>query len=403
MVLVLNFDALLGLNGLVQTIGPATALEDATGELVDDLDGAVTHEVLLVTNLELLSLEGVLELVDIVGGDGVVEVGHAEQTLDLGDTGLGRHHGALFEVDFVVLVAHQRAGNGGELVVELGRVRGRTRNDERRTGLINQDGVDFVDDGVVVAALDHLVTGTGHVVSQVVKAQFGVGAVGDVALVGDTLLLELLQVRTNPADGQPEPTVDLAHPVRVTGGEVVVHGNDVDAFTGEGVQVHRQRRDERLTFTGLHFGDPAEVQGHTTHELDVVVALAEHAGGGLANNGEGLDHQVIQRLAIGVAGLELRRLGLQFSVAQRRHFVGQGINGDDEFSELTNPLSFTGSENLLEHAHDLPTLVGGLFQPFSPPSFTGRWAGFVDHDAQSGLQVLTWSLTPHPPARTGPL
>ena len=49
--------ALLGLDGLVQALGPAPALEDAAGELVDDLHLAVDHGVVDVALVERLGLQ----------------------------------------------------------------------------------------------------------------------------------------------------------------------------------------------------------------------------------------------------------------------------------------------------------------------------------------------------------
>ena len=42
-------------------------------------------------------------------------------------------------------------------------------------------------------------------------------------------------------------------------GEVVVHGDDVHAVAGDGVQVARERGDERLALACLHLGDHALV------------------------------------------------------------------------------------------------------------------------------------------------
>ena len=55
-VLVLNLDPLFGLDGLVKAVGPASAIHDAAGELVDDLHLAVGHQVVLVPVVELLGL-----------------------------------------------------------------------------------------------------------------------------------------------------------------------------------------------------------------------------------------------------------------------------------------------------------------------------------------------------------
>ncbi len=74
LVLLLDLHPLLGLDGLVEALGPAAAFQDAAGELVDDLHLAVLDDVVLVALEQLLGLEGRLELVDEVLDDLVVEV-----------------------------------------------------------------------------------------------------------------------------------------------------------------------------------------------------------------------------------------------------------------------------------------------------------------------------------------
>jgi len=89
--------------------------------------------------------------------------------------------------------------------------------------------------------------------------------------------------------------VESPHPLTVTGGQIVVDGDHVDTLTSEGVQVDRERRDEGLSFTSLHFGDPPEVERHTTHELHVEVPLAQHAPRPFANDSERFDEEIIER------------------------------------------------------------------------------------------------------------
>ena len=81
-------------------------------------------------------------------------------------------------------------------------------------------------------------------------------------------------------------------------GQVVVRGDEVHTLARERVEVGRQRRDERLALTGLHLGDPTEVQRGAAHDLDVEVPLAEHAPGGLAHRGERLGQQLVEVLAV---------------------------------------------------------------------------------------------------------
>ena len=117
-VLLLDLDPLLGLHRLVQPVRPAPALQDAAGELVDDLHLAVLDDVVLVPLVQLLGPQRLLELVHVVDGDCVVHVVHAQLAFHLLDAGLGGDDGPLLLVDLVVVVARQVPGDGRELVVE---------------------------------------------------------------------------------------------------------------------------------------------------------------------------------------------------------------------------------------------------------------------------------------------
>ena len=57
LVLLLDLDALLGLDRLVHALVVAAAVQDAAGELVDDQDLAVVDDVVLVALVELLGLD----------------------------------------------------------------------------------------------------------------------------------------------------------------------------------------------------------------------------------------------------------------------------------------------------------------------------------------------------------
>ena len=148
----------------------------------------------------------------------------------------------------------------------------------------------------------HLFGGAeGHaVVAQVVEAELGGGAVGDVARVG---LLALLAAHLvlDAADGEAEVAEEVAHPLGVAAGEVVVDRDELAVAAGEGVQVKGQGGDEGLAFAGRHLGDLLLVQGDAADELDVevhhlpglfVVADdgrgAAEAAGGVLDHGEGL-------------------------------------------------------------------------------------------------------------------
>ena len=135
----------------------------------------------------------------------------------------------------------------------------------------------------VVAALDALFQRMGHVVAQVVETELVVGAVGDVGVVGHAPLVGR-HLREDHADVQAEEAVHPAHPLAVSFGQVVVDGDDVHALAADAVEVGRQNRSQRLTFTGLHLGDVAEVQRRTAHHLHVEGALVQHPPGRFAGH-----------------------------------------------------------------------------------------------------------------------
>ena len=107
-------------------------------------------------------------------------------------------------------------------------------DDERRAGFVNQDAVNFVHDGEVVAALHAHGEIKLHVVAQVIEAEFVVGAIGDVGSVGRTALI-VIQLVHNYADREPKEAVKFAHPFGVALGQVIVHRDHMHAAAAERV------------------------------------------------------------------------------------------------------------------------------------------------------------------------
>ena len=202
-----------------------------------------------------------------------------------------------------------------------------------------------------MAALHLLLAAHRHVVAEVVESELVVRAVGDVSRVLGPLVVPVVVVGNDQADRQTHEAVDAPHPLRVAGGEVVVHRDDVDALAGETVEIHRKRRDERLALTGLHLGDPTEVQRCATHELHVVVTLADHAGGGLAGDRKGFDEQAVEVLTPVETLTELSRLGLEQLVGEllQLRFVGADVG--DEVSEGADLAVLARAEKFVEDSH----------------------------------------------------
>ena len=257
--------------------------------------------------------------------------------------------GALLDVHLVVDVLLHQRGEPRELGVPVGRTVGRSGDDERRAGLVDEDRVDLVDDGEVVTALNHVLDGVRHVVAKVVEAELVVGAVGDVGGVGDAALVGR-HLRQDHADVQAEEAVHATHPLAVAFGQVVVHGHDVHAVAAQRVEVGGKDTGQGLALTGLHLGDVAEVQRCATHHLNVERALVKDAPRCLASDGERLWQQIVEALTFGVPLLELGGLGPQLVVGQLLDVIGQGVHIVGDLLEALDHAAFTETEQLRQHA-----------------------------------------------------
>jgi hypothetical protein len=87
------------------------------------------------------------------------------------------------------LPAFHLRGQASELHIEVGRLFGGARDDQRGARLVDEDVVDLIHDREEVPALDLFGKVLGHVVAQVVEAELGVGPVDDVAGVRHLLVL----------------------------------------------------------------------------------------------------------------------------------------------------------------------------------------------------------------------
>src|ERR1019366_6315481 len=223
------------------------------------------------------------------------------------------------------LAADELGNDAVDLVILVGGFLAGAGNDEGGAGFVDEDGVDFVDDGVVVHALGAVLDEKLHVVAEVIEAELVVGAVGDVGVVG-VLALLVVEVVDDDTDLEAEELVEAAHPFGVAAGEVVVDGDDVNAFASERVQVARQGGDEGLALTGFHFGDFALVEDHAANQLNVEMAHVEDAAAGLADHGKGWDQEVVEGSALSDLLFEFDGFSGQVNVGELANLWFQGAD-----------------------------------------------------------------------------
>ena len=65
--------------------------------------------------------------------------------------------------------------------------------------------------------------------------------------------------------------MNLAHPLRVTLGQVIINRNDMDSLAFQRVQVCRKCGNKRLTFTCFHLGNTPLMKDNTTDDLYTVM------------------------------------------------------------------------------------------------------------------------------------
>ena len=163
----------------------------------------------------------------------------------------------------------------------------RTGNNQRSPRLVNQDRVNFIDDGKVATTLYTFICLEGHVVAQVIKAEFVICTVGNICLVGSLLFL-VTQARHGHTGGKTHKGIDLAHPFGVAPCEVVIHGHNMHTVSSQCIQVGRQRGHQCLALTGAHFSNSATVQHHAADQLHIERTHLEGAPGGLTHSRKSL-------------------------------------------------------------------------------------------------------------------
>ena len=234
LVLVLDVNALLGLECLVQTFREPPALHHAPGELVDDDDRVVLDDVIGISFEQSVGAKRLVDVVDhrdvcdVVHRRAAEHIGFFQQLLDALGAALGQHYGALLLV-LLEVIFFEDGNQFVDPLVHLGRILGRARDDQRRPRLVDEDVVDLVDDCVVERPLHHGLGPRLHVVTQIVEPVFVVGAVSHVGPIG-CFPLDIIEAVHDAPDLEAEELVNLPHPFGVAHRQVVVDGHNVDAL-----------------------------------------------------------------------------------------------------------------------------------------------------------------------------
>ncbi len=347
----------------MQTIGPTAALHRTASVLIDDDNFAIFNDVVNVAGEQRMGAQRgghVVHQHDVGRGVQRLTFFHNaflhQQLFDEHQTAFGQVNLAGFlinrEVAFtgkgiriLFFLTDQMRDDFVYLTVHFRAVFRRTGNDQRGTRFVDQDGVHLIHQRIVQFTLNALFRAEGHVVAQIVEAVFVVGAVGNIGSVGFTLRRRR-QTGHIDAHAHTKEFEQRTVVFGVTLRQIVVDGHHVDAFTGQRVEVRRQGRGQRFTFTSTHLGDAAIVKHHTAQQLDVEVAHAEHTLTGFANDGKGFRDQVFQHFAFFQARAEFSSFRFQLIIREFFHRRFHTVDDIDNFAHTTQRTVVTAAENL---------------------------------------------------------
>ena len=234
LIFLFDLDPLLRLEGLMETVAVTPSRHDPAGKFIHDDDLSLLDEVVDIALEEGMGAEGLVDMVEEIDVLGFIEILHLKITFDPGHPLFGQDDGAALLLDCIILLLAQVRDHLVDPVVLVGRLIGRSGDDQRRPRLVDEDAVHFVHDGVMEVALHIVFEAELHVVAQIIETELVVGPVGDVGMVGRAPLVIIHPVN-NDADVHAEKMVDRPHPGGVSLGQIVIDRHQMNALAHQRV------------------------------------------------------------------------------------------------------------------------------------------------------------------------
>ena len=158
------------------------------------------------------------------------------------------------------------------------------------------------------------------------------------------------------AHREAEEAVNLAHPLGVALGKVIVHRNDVHAMPRKGVQICGQGFGDGLSFAGFHFRNAALMQHDAAQKLHIEMPLSNGALRRFPHDRKRLRQKVIERFARTEPRLEFRSLCAQGLVRKRMHFRLKAVDALHLRHQLFHPAFARVAKQFINKAHFLSFL-----------------------------------------------
>ena len=311
-----NLHMLFGLYRLMKSVRIAAARHDTPGKLIDDQHFVILNYIVLVFEHQIMGSEGKNDIMLDLQVLRICQVLNMEELLNL-------YHAVFRQVDILLFLiddkvsslldvfshdgihlaefpagfaAFQLAGQDVACLVKFGGFSALARYDQRSSGLIDQYGVDLINDGKFQASLYQLLFVDDHIVSQIIEAQLIVGDICDVAVISRTALVVVHAVEYD-ANGKAKELMHLSHPLGITLSQIIIDRYDMHALACQRVQISRKGGNQSLSFTSLHLSDTPLVEDNAADQLHAVMLHAQGADRCFPNHRICFRKNIIQRLA----------------------------------------------------------------------------------------------------------
>ncbi len=111
----------------------------------------------------------------------------------------------------------------------------------------------------------------GHIVAEIIEAEFVVGAEGYVAVISIATGIGIGLVLVDAVYRKAVELIQRTHPLAVSLAQIVVHGYYMNALAGKCIKEYGQSCHEGFAFTCAHFCNPALMQSDAADKLNIIM------------------------------------------------------------------------------------------------------------------------------------
>ena len=331
---------LLCLNCLMQSVRVTSSRHNTSGKLIDDHNLIILNHVILITEHQIMCAKCKDDIMLDLKVIRIRKVLNMEELLNL-------MHTFLCQVDhFIFLIYDEISGlflldshdsihlgifrnvltsfhllrKNIASLIQLCGLSTLSGNDKRSSRLIDQYGIDLINDRIMQISLYELLLVDYHVITQIIKTELIICYISDITIVCLTTLV-IVHIIQNNSNRQSKEFMYFTHPLGISLRQVVIDRYDTDTLALQSVQICRKCGYQCLTFTGLHLCDTSLMQDNTTNDLYSVMFHTKDTACGLADCCKSLRKKIIKCLSLVQSFLIFFCFRFQLIVGKSYHLI----------------------------------------------------------------------------------